>query len=363
MKILVTHASAGAGHRRCAEAISEFIKEETSHRVHLVDCLDYTLPVFKFLYSKGYAFLIAHFPFLWSALFSLTDNHIFFLATTRLRQSVDSWCSRRFIAYLLKEKFDCCICTQFLANGIIARLKKEGRINAKLICVITDYSVHHFWLARGVDIYSVACRETMQRLMRLGISEKNIRVTGIPVNTRFWHQPDRQQLIKKMGLQQGRFTVLLLTGAFGIGPLQKIAGELKDRFQVLVVCGNNKRLLKRLNRFADENIRVYGLVNNIDELMAVSDLVITKPGGLTISETLARHLPMVFIAAIPGQETENAKLMVKYHLAVMVKNLAGLKDIMKRLAADRHRLAYMKANTWRLSKPFAVREILKLVNG
>ena len=363
MKILVAYASAGAGHRKCAEAISDFLNQETTYHVSLVDCLDYSHQIFKFLYSRGYACLISHFPLLWCAFFRLTDNHIFFLVTNRLRQLIDSLNSRRFISYLKKERFDYCVCTQFLANGIIARLKSRDQISAKLICVITDYKVHHFWLAEGVDVYAVACRETKQRLLQLGVAAEKIKVTGIPVNTKFLHQPDKQQLIEKLGLRQERFTILLLTGTFGIGSLQKIAEELQDRFQVLVVCGNNQTLFKKLSRFGRENVRVYGLIDNVEELMSVSDLVITKPGGLTISEALAKHLPIVFIAAIPGQEIENARLMVSYHLALLVRDRKSLKNIIRGLATDRHRLAYMKANTWRLSKPFALREILKLING
>lgn len=363
MKILVSYASAGAGHKRCAEAIYDLLKRETNQQVSLVDCLDYTNFLFKFLYSFGYTFLITYLPSLWSALFKFTNLSIFFITTRPLQQLIHNLSAIRFIKFLIEERFDYCICTQFLSSEIVSRLKTQRRINTKLVCVITDYNVHHLWLAEGVDIYIVACRETKQRLIQLGVAEEKIKVTGIPVNLRFLTQPDKLQLLNKLGLKSNLFTVLILTGAFGIGPLQKIVAALEDRFQLLVVCGNNKKLLRKLNSIKNIDTHVYGLVDNVDELMAVSDLVITKPGGLTISEALVRHLPMLFILSIPGQETENARLMINYNIGLMAKNSGEIKKLLTAFMVNRNTLAYMKANTWRLSKPFAGRELLKIIHG
>lgn len=363
MKILIAYASAGAGHKSSSEAIFDSLKEETGHKVSLVDCLDYTSPLFKFVYSHGYAFLIRYFPFLWSLVFKTTDNQVFLGITGRLRGLADKLVSKRFIQYLITEQFDCCICTQFLPNEIVSQLKTDKKIRARLICVVTDYNVHRFWLAGEVDIYAVACREAKQKLLRMGVAEKKIQVTGVPVNPRFLSQLDKQQLINEMGLKPGLLTVLMLTGAIGIGPLKEIVEELQDRFQLLVVCGKNKSLCARLNRIKNEYTKVYGLVNNVEELMSVADLVITKPGGLTISEALVKHLPMLFISEIPGQETGNAKLMIDYNIGLSVQDVKNIKNKLGEFTLNHHSLAYMKANTWRLSKPYATRKILQLIHG
>jgi len=362
MKILVTYATAGAGHRKCAEAIFDLLKKETNHSVSLVDFLDYTLPPFKLIYSKGYALLVTCFPSLWNFLFKLNNNPIVFRIDTPIRQALTNLLARRFINFLSREKFDCCITTQFMVNEIISVSKTSKNIASKLICVVTDYNVHRVWLASGVDFYAVACRETQQRLLSLGVAEKKIKTTGIPIHVKFLTPQDKQQLLRKLGLKPNLLTVLMLTGTFGFGPIKKLVLDLQDRFQLLVVCGNNHSLFNELNRIKNEHTYAYELVDNIDELMSAADLVITKPGGQTISEALVKHLPMLFISAIPGQETDNAKLMRGYDVGLLVENVNKIEEIMARFAINRHLLAYMKANTTRLRKPFAAREVIQLIN-
>ncbi|MDP3143185.1 MAG: UDP-N-acetylglucosamine--LPS N-acetylglucosamine transferase, partial [Candidatus Omnitrophota bacterium] len=111
---------------------------------------------------------------------------------------------------MIAEQFDCCICTQFLPNEIISQLKTDKKIRTRLICVVTDYNVHRFWLAGAVDTYAVACREAKQELLRMGVTQEKIQVTGVPVNPKFLSQPDKQQLINEMGLKPGMLTVLML---------------------------------------------------------------------------------------------------------------------------------------------------------
>jgi len=363
MKILVTYASAGAGHKTSAKAIFDLLQKETSYQVSLVDCLDYTSPVYKLIYSQGYAFLITYLSFIWSLIFKITDNRVFFKATNGLRRVFNEITAKRFIQYVTAERFDCCICTQFLPNEIISQLKARKEVSADLICVVTDFNAHRFWLADRTDIYTVACRETKQELLGMGVVEKKIRVTGIPVNSHFLNQPDKEKLMEDLGLKKGIFTLLLLTGSFGIGGLDRIVKLLQDRFQLLVVCGNNQALFRKLNRIKNDNTKVYGLIDNVDILMSVSDLAISKAGGLSIAEALVKHLPLVFIAVIPGQEAINAKLMIEYEIGLAAKDLKDIKDTVIRLALNHNALAYMKANTWRLSKPYAVREILQLIHG
>ncbi|MFZ5800774.1 MAG: MGDG synthase family glycosyltransferase [Candidatus Omnitrophota bacterium] len=361
MKILIAYATAGAGHKKCAEAIADALKKTTGHEVSCVDCLDYTFWLFKLAYSKGYAMLARYLPVLWNALFKFSNNRLFFAVTQKLRWLGIRIFARHFIRFLLDEQFTCCICTQFFPNEVITGLKIRSLIKSRLVCVVTDYNVHRIWVADGVDTYVVACRETNQRLLDWGVKESQIAVLGIPVGSQFSIPLSAALVRKKMGLDENRFTILALTGVFGLGPLEQIVRYFQERLQILVVCGENRRLFSRLNRIKNHRVRVFGMTDKVDELMSAADLVITKPGGLTISEALIKGVPMIFISSIPGQETQNAALMVKYGVACWAKDLAGLKNLLVDLLLDRNRLAFMRANTRRLSKPFAVREIVSLI--
>lgn len=361
MKILIAYATAGAGHKKCAEAIADSLKQDAAHHVRCVDCLDYTGWLFKFIYSKGYALLALYFPALWNALFKISNNRLFSLAVRKPRWLCFRIFARRFVHFLIDGQFDCCVCTQFLANEIIAGLKTRGLIKSRLICVVTDYNVHRIWVADGVDTYVAACRETNQRLLDLGVKESQIEVLGIPVNSKFSISLPASLVRRKLGLDENMFTVLVLTGVFGSGPLEQIVRCLQDRLQILVVCAENRRLFTRLSRIKNHRVRVFGMVDNIDELMSAADLVITKPGGLTISEAMVKGVPMIFISPIPGQETENARLMVKYGVAWRAGDWAGIKKLLIDFLLDRNRLAFMKVNTRRLGKPFAVREVVSLI--
>ena len=133
-------------------------------------------------------------------------------------------------------------------------------------------------------------------------------LTGIPTHDNFSRPVDVEQLRAKMNLRADCFTVLIATGSFGIGPIEKIIEQLPD-FQVVVICGHNKKLVERLRLAAGDNVKVFGLVNNMDEMMGLSDVMITKPGGLSITEALVRGLPMIFFnARIGSTESKNQSL-------------------------------------------------------
>ena len=299
MKILVIHATAGAGHKKAAEAIFHGLKAQGGVDARLIDALDYTNPFFKITYPWFYTFLVTRLAFAWGFLFGLLDIPWVQPLVRVVRRLYNGFNAQALQRFLIQEQFDGVITTQFLSAEVCAYLKREGKIKSKVICVVTDFDVHHIWVNEGIDVYTGACDYTKNKLISLGVNPEKVFATGIPTDAKFSVQPDILDLKKKLGLQDGILTILIATGSFGMGPIEELM-ELLGKYQLLIVCGHNQELYERLKPRAPKNTHVLGLVDNMDELMAVASVMVTKPGGLSIAEALVKKLPMIFFSAIPG---------------------------------------------------------------
>lgn len=360
MKILVIHASAGAGHMKAAEAVFNGLKKYTPHQAVLVDALDYTSPAFKNLYRSTYATLITKFPWLWGFVFGALDFNFIQPLERLFRRIYNHINAGKLEAYLKNEQFDYVIATHFMSTEITSALKDKGLIRSKLITIVTDFDVHHIWLAKHVDHYTVASAWTKDKMLELGIAEQKIHVTGIPTDEKFSEIKDIGALKKKLGLKENLFTILIATGSFGIGPIEEVIKSL-DGFQVVVVCGHNKNLFARLSQQPFSNVKICGLVDNMHELMAVSDVMVTKPGGLSIAEALVSQLPLIFFNPIPGQEANNIKVLAHYKLGFHSNSINDIVHEVKRLSSFKDDLMTALKRTKQLSCPNAVSDIIKLV--
>jgi len=362
MKIIVVHASAGAGHSKAAEAIYHYLKEYCPDtKAYIVDILDKTNPFFRFSYKYGYSFLVSHVPMLWSLSFWITYFKILRPFTRPIASFLNRLSTKKFAEFLIRENPDCVISTHFLSSEISAFLKIKQKIKSRVVTVITDFGVHPFWVSYGTDLYIVASEFTKQKLLEQGISQDLIRVFGIPVDTKFLKEFNKDELLAKFNLDRHKFTILVVTGSFGTGPIQEITEALYQEVQIIVVCANNKKLFEKLSSKNYPNVRVFGFIDNIQELMFVSDAIITKPGGLGISESLVMELFPIFIAAIAGQETENIKALAKYGLAREAANIHLIKETVLDLRGHPEKLSSIKEAIRNVKKPFAVKDICDAV--
>lgn len=360
MKILVIYASAGAGHLKAAEALYNGIQKSKNHDVILVDALDYSSFLFKRFYKETYFFLISKIPGVWGFFFWLLDIPWLQPLVRGLRRLQNRMNTGGLHRFLQEEQFDYILMTHFMPTEIAASLKRAGRISSKLITVITDFDVHKIWLADGIDIYTVASEWTKERLENIGVPQDKIFISGIPTDERFSASVDINALKKRSGLKEDMFTVLVATGSFGIGPIEEIIDVLKG-FQIIVVCGHNESLYQKLSTQDSKLVHVMGLVDNMHELMAVSDVMVTKPGGLSISEALVSQLPLVFFNAIPGQETGNIKVLKTYGVGISGCSIEEIGQQLKRMRASKDVFLSTLKRTKALARPSAVRDIISLI--
>lgn len=362
MKIVITYASAGTGHNRAAQAIYSHLREYHKEiDVKIIDVLKKTNILFGLSYYYGYLFLVKYAPFLWWLGFWSTYAKVLRPFNKPIVLIINRLSTRKFSKFLIQENPDFIISTHFLPSEISVYLKRTQKIKSRIFTVITDFGVHPFWIADGTDIYNVALDSTKEKLISEGIKENNIKEFGIPIDSKFLRRYEKDVLTKKFDIDQNKFTVLITTGSFGIGPIEEIVDLLYKDIQILVVCANNKRLYTRLKNKNYPDVRVFGFIDNIQELMSVSDIIITKPGGLTISESLTMDLVPIFIAAIPGQETENIKILTKKGIGIKARNTASIKDIILDFKNRPDKLKSIKENISRIKKPFATRELCNAV--
>lgn len=362
MKVLIVYASSGAGHRRAAEAIYDYLKENCPDlSLKMIDVLDRTNALFRFDYTVGYSFLVRYAVALWRFAFWLTEFRLFRFLSAPIATFVNNINSISFIRYLIRKNPDAIISTHFLPADIAALLKRNRKIKSKLITVITDFGVHPYWVAEGTDLYVVASDFTKERLLKERVSPEKIKVFGLPFHPRFLKQFDRVALAKKMGINPDKFTVLIMTGSYGIGPLEKIAEVLSFKTQVLVICASNKKLHKRLLKKNLPNVKVFGFIENAEELMAVSDCIVTKAGGSTIAEVINMDLVPIFISTIPGQESSNVEALRRLGVGLVPKNITQLKEMVMELKNNPDKLNLMKERIEGIKKPLACQEIAGVI--
>ncbi|MDD5129573.1 MAG: glycosyltransferase [Candidatus Omnitrophica bacterium] len=362
MKVLIIHASAGAGHRRAAEAIYSYLKENSPELdLVLLDALDKTNALFKFDYTKGYSFLVHYATKLWHWAFLATDCKFLRPVSRALARIINSINSQKLIQYFIHENPDVIVSTHFLPSELAADLKNQHRISSKLITVITDYGVHPFWISGGTDLYVVASDFTKERLVMEGVDAGRVSVLGLPFDPKFLRHFDRRILCHKLGIDHKQFTVLLMTGSFGLGPLEEITEALHKDCQVLVVCAGNEKLYEKLLKRNLENVKVFGFISNTEELMAAAQVIITKPGGATITEVLIMELPVVFISAIPGQETANVEALSGYGIGITPKNIEEIKRYILFLKNNPQKILELRQKIREVQKPFACKELASVI--
>lgn len=368
-KVLLLSASAGAGHVRAADAIEKAFKEVGNGEVREVqhlDILNYTNKVFRHLYSKAYIDLVNKLPEVPGWVYDKLDKP---WKNERRRLALDKLNTRPLVKLLREYQPDLIVCTHFLPAEIVSWLKAKERLASRQVIIVTDFDVHAMWLVHHYEHYFVAIDEARAYLEALGIPERKITVSGIPIDPVFAKQKDKQEMRAKHGLEPNRTTILLSAGGFGVGSVDALVASLlhlQHRAQVVAICGRNEELKKRLIRMAARAksdatvvVKPFGYTKEMDELMAASDLVLGKPGGLTTSEALAKGLVFVIVNPIPGQEERNSDHLLERAVGIRCNNLPVLSYKLDKLLADPQRFASMQENSRTMGRPNAATEIVK----
>jgi len=366
-RILVLSASVGSGHTRAAQAVTLAISQlDPTALVRNVDVLQFTNAVFRRIYSTGYLKLVDLAPHLIGYLYDQMDRpRAPDNMQDRLRLLIEKLNLRRFIE-LLEEPWDVVVSTHFMPPEIVASLRRAGKITTPQITVITDFDCHRIWVHNPTDHYCAGSDEGAAVLASLGVPRETIHVTGVPIHPLFYQPRDRAECRKQWGMDDNRPCILQLSGGFGVGPVANIFQGLLNVRQpahLVVVCGKNPKTPKQLAQIPvpeRHKVQLLGFTDKIDELMTCADVIVSKPGGLTTSEVLARGAVMAVVNPIPGQESRNCDYLLENGAAIKVNNIATMADKIAHLLDDPQRLAVLKATAAKLAHPRAALEIAKL---
>jgi len=366
MRILIATVTAGAGHLQAAAALEETWRTlHPTDEVRRVDLLSFVSPLQRKVYAEGYLKVVAHAPELWAFMFNKTDNPKLLGRLSRFRCAFARATNRRFVTFLRQSTPDVILCTHFLPLEVLgSQLATKKELSPLTACVVTDFEAHALWMAPGIDLYCVAAEETKARLVARGVAPDKVIATGIPVAQKFSHRPNSSAVRKAYGLRDDQPILLVLSGGFGMGPVAGILtalDQVEGPFQVLVVAGRNTSLRRQLaGQDRRHPTHVLGFVNNMHELMAVADLIITKPGGLTSSEALAMGKPMVVLDPIPGQEAANSDFLLEHGAAAKVNRIEDLPFRLRQLLGSAKLTALARAAK-SLGRPQAATHICQAV--
>lgn len=367
-RILVLSASVGAGHMRAAQGVELALRELAPEAiVENVDVLTLATQGFRRLYGKAYLDLVNKAPHMLGYFYDLLDEPT--RRGTRsspLLLALEKLNLRPFLK-LLDDAWDRIVCTHFLPAEIIANRCAKGEMSTPHFTVTTDFETHRLWVHQPCDHYFTATEEGKAYLASCGVPAGDITVAGIPIHPLFSQPKERAACIRNQGLSGDRPIVLQLAGGFGVGPIKKILDgilSLETPVEVAVVCGRNAQLKKDLDRRRPpgrHRLKVIGFTDQMDELLAAADVVLSKPGGLTTSEVLARGAAMAIINPIPGQEFRNSDYLLENGAAIKINNVATLPMKLEALLRDPDRLSALKANARRLGRPQAAFDVARFV--
>lgn len=361
-RITILTTSFGAGHLKAAQAVEQAMGEkDATCQSKLIDSFISTAPRLTRAIMRLYLRILACFPFLYGILY---DWGNWSKAALWGRQLVSIRLSTPTRRQLAEFPAHAVICTHASPTGAVCQLKKQGILTVPIIAVVTDFIVHRLWIYDEVDIYTVAHEKVGSELIDAGIAPAKIRVTGIPIASKFSSVVDKIKVRQRLELTDGIPTVLIMGGGTGALPMDKMVEEFRRctvSVQLLVVTGSNEPLFKRLNRMAKNfPTRVFGFVDNIHELMAVSDLLITKPGGLSAAEALVMGTPLILFRPIPGQEEGNAQFLIDEGVACRIDNMEDIPDTVSKLLQDREQLVKMRNKARALAKPQAAQTVAEI---
>jgi processive 1,2-diacylglycerol beta-glucosyltransferase len=368
-RFLILHATVGSGHRSAAQALAQAFARLPDSEVRIEDTLDYASMLFRQAYARSYLELSERVPLLWQMFYETADinDPELIRLTDRLRGLVAEIAVTRLKRMIRSNAPAAIVCTHFLPAELLMRMKVEGDVQQPTYTVITDHAIHNQWITPGVDGYFVASEYPRELIVARGVAPSIVHVTGIPVNPEIAMPKDPHEMRARHHLRADGAVVTLFGGGLVADRVRRIVNgmlALDIPGELVVVAGRNAELpaaLSGLGHGAQMRLRVLGRIDYVDDLVAASDIVITKAGGLIVSEVLARGVPLLVIDPIPGQEEWNADYLVSSGAGLQLRLPEWVPWAVRQLLEDRDRLARIRARAQLAGRPHAARDIAAYV--
>ena len=366
-RVLLMYITRVSGHRQATIAIQHALRQlDPTIEAPSINGFGYTYPILEKVIHKTYMSVIKRTPKIWDFLY---DNPKVFKKSESLKNFLHRTSHKKLDKLFNEFKPDTVVCTQAFPCGMVADYKQANKLDIKLIGVLTDFAPHSYWINEGVDYYVVPSEDSKERFVSKGLNPEMIKVFGIPIRPCFALHPDKHQLAASLGLDLQTPIILVMGGGQGLGPIKSIVKSLiriKRDCQIVVLAGTNKKIVHRLNKLTvkiDKKIFIHEFVSNVDEFMELASLIITKPGGMTTAECLAKGLPMVIVNPIPGQEMRNTDFLIQKGIAIRIDSTNDIGEEIEILLGSAERLQAMRQAALDNGKPVSAINVAKLILG
>ena len=371
MKVIIFYASYGGGHLNAAKSIQECILNNYKEiDVELIDCMKYVNITIEKITTAAYREMAKKAPWAWGRIYADSQKGPLAHISSRSNKIM----AIKLLKLLREKNPDLIISTHPFGSQMCSYLKRKNKIHAKIATIMTDFAPHDQWLVGSdfTDYFFVAHKKMKDYLISKNIDERKIFDTGIPISNRFLVDYDKNSILKELEFHDNKKTILFFGGGeFGLGKTRTVEifecfVKLFKNTQIIAISGKNEKMRNAFEKIVKENnrtdsIRVFEYTKQVPEFMSISDLVVTKPGGLTTSESLASNLPMVVINPIPGQEEENAEFLEENGIAIWIKKDDDPYKKLENLFVDEKKLADMKENTKKLARKYSTQNICDIL--
>lgn len=360
MRILFLSVPTGQGHHQTCKALEEYCSNIKGVECLTLDVVDNVRPLLADSLSNAYLLSTKMTPGVYGRIYGMAERRDY-TKTSGLSRIIKTVLNRKLMRVLRDYKPDVIVSSHVFSAIAVSYLKRKYPFKAKTVAIITDFTVHPFWEETSFDYYITATELLDFQVMKKGHSPEKIKPFGIPISPKFAAGISKEEARAELGLED-KFTVLFMMGSMGYGhnTMQSIKqlDSLEEDFQLITVCGRNTRLKQHIDRLEkNKTILNFGYVNNVDLLMDAADCIITKPGGLSTSEALAKGLPIIMLNPIPGQEDRNEEFMLNNGLAMSISETFTVDEAIYQLINYPHKINQLKENMKFVAKPNSAKEM------
>ena len=370
-KVLIFYASFGGGHLSAAKSIEKHLKNNNEDlEIELVDCMKYVSKTFEKVTTVAYKQMAQKIPWVWGKIYNDAQKG----PLAHISSRTNAIMAIKLLRLLKEQKPDIIISTHPFGSQMCNYLKRKGKINCKIATILTDFKSHDQWLVGSdyTDLFFVANENMKQELIEKNINSEKIFVTGIPISDKFLQKYDKKEILDSLNFVENKKTIMFFAGGeYGIGKhknleiFECLVKNFND-IQIIAISGRNETVKEKFTQIVlqndrQSNVNIFEYTDKVAEFMSIADLIITKPGGLTTSESLVSDLPILIINPIPGQEEENARFLEENNVGIWFKKNDDIFLTLNILLNDENTIKQLKENITKIAKPNSTKDICDII--
>lgn len=363
MKVLIISVKTGYGHHSTARALIDYLTEKgvTCEMLDTFECIN---PMLADSIDNGYLFSTKYIPDIYGKAYDMLDRRDEKWGKNSIVDLMSKLVTHKLKDYVADFAPDVIVGTHSYACMLMTYLREKEIVDCPMLGILTDFTVHPFWESTEVDYYVTADALLENQMRKKGIPAEKLLPFGIPIRSGFSEKISKQEARAMLGIED-KTTLLVMMGSMGFGNVIKdlrSIDALEEDFQILCVCGKNSKMKSEIEEIEwNKKVIPFGFVDNVDVMMDAADLIVTKPGGLTTSEFLAKNLPAVIMNPIRGQEDRNTEFLVNNGAAIMVTETFPLEEALFELLKSPCRIKLLEESVKYLGKPDSTKNVCEFI--